>query len=76
MLALIYVIPNRELDICTENNQIILQITSRDRLTKDKNIENYGYISTSILWIYQIYWKKILIDVKLIKIYKNIRKTL
>ena len=47
---------------------------------KDKNIENHGYIDTSILWIYHRYIggyfeKKISINVKLIKIYKNIIKT-
>ena len=50
--------------------------------TKDKNIGNRGYIGTLILWIYRIYQryidgyfgKKISIYLKLIKIYKNIRK--
>ena len=43
---------------------------------KDENIVNYGYIGTSILRIYrQIFWKKILISLKLIRIYKNTRKT-
>ena len=57
----------------------------------DENIDNHGYIGTSILQIYRIYrryiggyfgkkykrifWKKISINLKLIKIYKNIRKT-
>ena len=50
--------------------------------TKDKNIGNYGYIDILILRIYRIYRKyidgyfrkKISIYLKLIKIYKNIRK--
>ena len=48
-------------------------------LTKDENIGNHRYIGTSILQIYRIYrrifWKKISISLKSIKIYKNIRKT-
>ena len=47
-------------------------------LIKDKNINNYGYIGTSILriyWIYRrIFWHKILMDLKLIKTYKNVTK--
>ena len=54
-------------------------------LTNDENIGNHGYISISILWIYQIYWsyidgyfEKIYISMglKLMKIHENIRKTL
>ena len=49
-------------------------------VTKDENIGNYEYIGTLILRIYQRYingyfGKKISIDLKLIKIYGNIRKT-
>ena len=49
-------------------------------MIKDENIGNHGYIGTSILRIYRRYIdgyfeKKILINLKLIKIYKNIRKT-
>ena len=44
---------------------------------KDENIVNYGYIGTSILRIYrQIFWKKISISLKLIKIYKKIQEKL
>ena len=46
--------------------------------TKDKNIGTYGYIGTSILQIYRIYWQifehKILMDLKLIKSYRNVKK--
>ena len=45
---------------------------------KDKNISNYRYIGSSILMIYRIYWQifwhKILIDLKLIKTYENIKQ--
>ena len=50
-------------------------------LTNDENIGNHGYISISILWIYQIYWsyidgyfEKIYISMglKLMKIHENI----
>ena len=52
-------------------------------IVMDENIDNHRYIGTSILWIYRIYKdiaadilkKQISISLKLIKIYKNIRKT-
>ena len=53
-----------------------------DVTVKDENIGNHGYIGTSILWIYRIYrryidgyWKKILVDLKLLKTHRNARKT-
>ena len=60
--------------------QFDLRIFKNHLMTKDENIGNHGYIGTSILRIYRRYIdgyfeKKISINLKLIKIYKNIRKT-
>ena len=65
----------------TLNNWHLKQCISNN-VIKDENIGNHGYIGTSILWIYRIYrryiggyWKKILVDLKLLKTHKNARKT-
>ena len=51
-------------------------IKKNEDLSKDENIGNHGYIGTSILWIYQrIFWKKILVSLKLLKTHENVRKT-
>ena len=43
---------------------------------KDENIGNHGYIGTLILQIYRrIFWKKISVSLKLLKIHENVRKT-
>ena len=42
----------------------------------EENIGNHGYIGTSILRIYRrIFWKKISVDLKLLKTHGNARKT-
>ena len=44
-------------------------------MIKDENISNHGYIGTLILRIYRIFWKKILVGLKLLKTHGNARKT-
>ena len=51
-------------------------------VSKDKNIGNHGYIGSSILRIYRIYQRyineyfdTILIDLKLIKTYENVKQS-
>ena len=51
-------------------------------MTNDENIGNHGYIGTSILGyigyigdISSIFWKKILVGLKLLKTHGNTRKT-
>ena len=57
------------------NSHYISFITSFIVTSNDENIDNHGYISTSILRIYRrIFWYKISMRLKLIKIHENIKK--
>ena len=57
------------------NSHYVSFITSFIVTSKDENIDNHGYIGTSILQIYRrIFWYKISMRLKLIKIHENIKK--